>query len=235
MKTAVQPVIRPDFARPGVGEVKVSTWRLGSPERQRAAVDAIARTWQSRDWPDLGLLSYTVLAGTDGDTLLHYSQWTSHEAYEEYFRSLRDDRNSEIDAAVPGIDRVALHGYRHYRSEGTPVRTPGSVVVVEADFDPAVPDAARTFTDLVFEALATDPSPAAGGLSGNFHLSVDGTRMLNYAEWESEQAHVDALAAPGDGIGSATPEWREVMEFPALRSSGFRRYVPALALAPLAG
>jgi hypothetical protein len=53
----------------------VSTWRVGTPERQRSAVDAIARTWQSRPWPDVGLLSYSVLTGEDGDTLLHYSQW----------------------------------------------------------------------------------------------------------------------------------------------------------------
>ncbi|MET9323401.1 antibiotic biosynthesis monooxygenase [Streptomyces sp. NPDC003038] len=232
VQSIVQPVTRPDFARGGVGAVKASTWRLGTAERQRAAVDAIARAWESRDWPAAALLSYTVLTGTDGDTLFHYSQWADEAAYEEFFRTSRDERNAEIDAAVPGIVRVGLHSYRPYRSIGAAAETPGCVVVVEADFDPATPGAARAFVDLVLDAQATDPSPAAGGISGNFHLGADGTRMLNYAEWDSEQAHIRALAAPGAGIGSYTEQWRRVLDFPALTTSGFRRYVPALTLAP---
>lgn len=229
---AVRSVIRPDFARAGVGAVKASTWRVGTPERQRAAVDAIAGAWQSRDWPAAALLSYTVLAGTDGDALFHYSQWANEAAYEEFFRTSRDDRNAEVDAAVPGIVRVGLDGYRPYRSAGAAGATPGCVVVVEAGFDPAVPDAARAFVDLVLDAQATDPAPAARCLSGNFHLSPDGTRMLNYAEWDSEQAHAEALASPGPGIGSDTGQWHRVLDFPALAANSFRRYVPALALVP---
>ncbi len=229
---AVRPVTRPDFARTGVGAVKASTWRVGTPERQRAAVDAVNAAWQSRDWPAAALLSYTVLAGTDGDTLFHYSQWADEAAYEEFFRTARDDRNAEVDAAVPGIVRVGLDGYRPYRSVGAADATPGCVVVVEARFDPGAADAARGFVDLVLEAQATDPAPAAGLLSGNFHLSADGTRMLNYAEWEGERDHVAALAAPGPGVGSDTAQWRRVLDFPALASNGFRRYVPALTLVP---
>lgn len=101
----------PDLDRPGVGAVLASTWSVGTPERQRAAVEAIRRTWESRDWPDLGLLSYSVFIGTDGDTLLHYSQWTDEQAYDDFVRTYRGDRNAEIDAAVPGIERVALHRY----------------------------------------------------------------------------------------------------------------------------
>ncbi|MFD3778665.1 antibiotic biosynthesis monooxygenase [Streptomyces sp. NPDC058612] len=233
VKSAAQSVIRPDFARAGeVGSVKASTWRLGTPERQRAAVDAIAGAWERRPWPAAALLSYTVLAGTDGDSLFHFSQWADGAAYEEFFRTSRDERNAEVDAAVPGIVRVGLDDYRPYRSVGTAAATPGCVVVVEAAFDPAVPDAARAFADLVLDARATDPAPAAGGLSGNFHLSPDGTRMLNYAEWDSEQAHAQALASPGPGVGSDTGQWRRVLDFAALGTNGFRRYVPALALVP---
>ncbi|QES47353.1 antibiotic biosynthesis monooxygenase [Streptomyces venezuelae] len=232
----IQPDARPDLAHPGVGHVKASTWRVGTPERQRAAVDAIARAWQSRPWPTVGLLSYTVHIGTDGDTLLHYSQWTDEAAYEEFSRTFRDDRNAEIDAAVPGIERVELHSYTPYRSlglgPGAGTKAPGCVVAVEAEFDGTDPGAPQAWVDLVLDALATEPAPAPGGISGTFHLGTDDRRMLNYAEWESEQAHADALAAPGRGIGSDTPEWRKVLDFPGVTGNGFRRYLPALSLAP---
>ncbi|MGW6566083.1 antibiotic biosynthesis monooxygenase, partial [Streptomyces sp. NPDC054975] len=233
MNAVAQPDARPDLHRPGVGIVFVSTWRVGTPERQRATVDAIAKAWGSRDWPDVGLLSYTVHLGTDGDTLLHYSQWTDEEAYHEFVRTLRDDRNAEIDAAVPGIVRVGIHRYAPpYRSTASPAdaRIPGCVVVVDVEFDG--PDAARQrdWVDGVFEALETDPAPAPGGIAGHFHLSADGTRILNYAEWESEQAHVDALARPGDGIGSATPQWAKVQSYPGVAGGSVKRYTPALSL-----
>ncbi|MFF9014272.1 antibiotic biosynthesis monooxygenase [Streptomyces sp. NPDC014870] len=232
MNAELKTDARPDLTRPGVGLVLVTTWRVGTPERQRAAVDAIAKAWQSRDWPDLGLLSYSVYLGTDGETLLHYSQWTDAEAHQEFVRTFRDDRNAEIDAAVPGIERVVLHRFAPpYRSlPAQDARIPGCVVVVDVEFDG--PDAARQrdWVDGVFEAMETDPAPVPGGIAGHFHLSTDGTRVLNYAEWESEQAHIDALARPGDGVGSATPQWAKVQSYPGVVGGGVRRYAPALSL-----
>ncbi|MEU4271640.1 antibiotic biosynthesis monooxygenase [Streptomyces sp. NPDC026092] len=233
MNAVARPDARPDLHRPGVGFVLVTTWRVGTPERQRAAVDAIAKTWQSREWPDLDLLSYSVYTGADGDTLLHYSQWAEEEAYQRFVRTHRDGRNAEIDAAVPGIERVALHRYAPpYRSlAAADARIPGCVVIVDVEFD--APDAARQrdWVDGVFEAMETDPAGAAsGGISGHFHLSTDGTRILNYAEWESERAHAEALARPGDGIGSATQQWARVQAYPGVVGGGVRRYAPALSL-----
>ncbi|QGV81251.1 antibiotic biosynthesis monooxygenase [Streptomyces ficellus] len=238
MTVVSEPHARPDLRRPGTGVVKVSTWRVGTPERQRAAVDAIAAAWRRRDWPDVGLRSYTVHIGEDGDTLLHYSQWTSEEAYEEFFRSHRDERNAEIDAAVPGIERVALHSYALYRSappDPDDHRVPGCVVIVDVEFDGPDPDRQRAWVDGVFDALAGDPAPHPGGMSAHFHLGLDGTRVLNYAEWESAGAHVEALAAPGDGVGSDTPQWRKVLTFPGVVGGGVKRYAPALSLGAGAG
>ncbi|MEU7032162.1 antibiotic biosynthesis monooxygenase [Streptomyces sp. NPDC046237] len=234
MNAVAQPDARPDLRRPGVGRVLVSTWRVGTPERQRAAVDAIAKVWESRDWPDVGLLSYSVYIGTDGDTLLHYSQWTDEDAYHQFVRTFRDDRNAEIDAAVPGIERVALHRYTLYRStplgEESAARIPGCVVIVDVEFDGPDADRQRDWVDGVFEALETDPNPAPGGISGHFHVGVDGTRILNYAEWESEQAHIEALALRGGGVGSPTPQWARVQDYPGVAGGTVKRYTPALSL-----
>ncbi|MEV7679389.1 antibiotic biosynthesis monooxygenase [Streptomyces sp. NPDC088341] len=223
----------PEITRPGVGVVLVSRWRLGTPEARRAAVEAIDRAWRSREWPDAGLLSYSVLTGNDGDSLLHYSQWSGPEAYEEFVRTHRDGRNAEIDAAVPGIERVGMGAYELYRSlESAPGerRVPGCVVLVEAEFDGPDTERQKAWVDAVFEALDDEPTPASGGISAHFHISVDGTRVLNYAEWESEQAHLDALAAPGDGVGSDTEAWRRVRNHPGLTGGAVRRYTPALSL-----
>ncbi|AXG77226.1 antibiotic biosynthesis monooxygenase [Streptomyces paludis] len=228
----------PDPARSGVGAVTASTWRVGTPARQRACVEAISRVWRARPWPDAGLLSYSVAVGEDGDTLLHYAQWSDTAANERFTALSRDERVAEIDAAVPGIERVGLSRFELYRSGTRPAgdtRAPGCVVIVDIEFEP---DAAglreaggrEGWVDAVFAALDTDPRLPPGGLSAHFHLSTDGTRVLNYAEWESAQAHIDALAAAGEGVGSPTPEWARVRAYPGVRGSTVTRYTPALSL-----
>ncbi|MFF0485454.1 antibiotic biosynthesis monooxygenase [Streptomyces sp. NPDC004435] len=233
MNAVAHPDARPDLDRPGVGAVLVSTWRVGTPERQRAAVEAIRKAWESRAWPDLGLLSYSVLAGTDGETLLHYSQWTGQQAYDDYVRTYRDDRNAEIEAAVPDIERVELRRYgpihrSTVRSGPDAERLPGVVVIVEADFDPSDAGRREEWVDRVFEALEEDAvrRPVPGGISGRFHLSTDGGRVLNYAEWESERAHEEWLADEAP----LSEAWARVHHHPALAGGRVRRYAPALSL-----
>ncbi|MFD0022065.1 antibiotic biosynthesis monooxygenase [Streptomyces sp. NPDC058382] len=232
---SAQFVSRPDFTRADAGIVKASTWDVGTPERQRQAVEAIRRAWGSRPWPQPGPLSYTVGVGEDGRTLLHYSQWTDEESYRAFVRAGRDERNSDIDEAVPGIERIGLHTYELYRStslDGPDTAEPGCVVIVDVEFEAADKARQRDWVDGVFEALGTDPAPAAGGIAGHFHVSTDGTRVLNYAEWVSVQAHIDALAAPGNGVGSRTPQWERVRNYPGVTGGGVHRYTPALSLRP---
>ncbi|WP_306326410.1 antibiotic biosynthesis monooxygenase [Streptomyces venezuelae] len=235
MNAVARPDARPDLHRPGVGAVFVSTWNVGTPERQRAAVEAIRTAWENREWPALGLLSYSVFTGTDGETLMHYSQWTGEQEYETFVRTYRDDRNAEIDAAVPGIERVELRRYGpiHRSTVGGGTGTgelPGVVVIVEADFtgEDAGAGAREEWVDSVFAALDEDAvtRPATGGISGQFHLSLDGGRVLNYAEWESEQAHLDWLADDAP----LSEAWRRVQEDPRLVGGRVRRYTPALSL-----
>ncbi|GAA3490159.1 antibiotic biosynthesis monooxygenase [Streptomyces cremeus] len=221
---------RPDITRSGVRVVKVSTWDVGSPEGQRAAVGAIERAWLSRPWPERGPLSYSVYAGEDGRTLLHYSQWADEDAYRAFFAEGRDERNEEIDAAVPGVRRLGLHSYELYRSRITEGddRLPGSVAVVEVDFASPDPARARKWVDTVFAALdasAGEDEPD-GGLSAHFHVGLDGSRALNFAEWTDAASHAAMMNAPGE-----TPvEWQRVHGFDGLTGSRVRRYTPALSL-----
>lgn len=232
---SAQFVSRPDITRHDVGIVKVSTWDTGTPERQSSAVEAIRAAWCGRPWPHRGLRSYTVHTGDDGTTLLHYSQWNDEAAYQESVQEGRDQRNADIDRAVPGIERLAPATFELYRSSGPDAGEgpePGCVVIVDVAFEGPDKARQRDWVDAVFEALGTDPALPPGALAGHFHASLDGTRVLNYAEWVSAQAHIDALSAAGNGIGSATPQWKRVHEHPGMRSSGVNRYTPALSMMP---
>ncbi|MER6350158.1 antibiotic biosynthesis monooxygenase [Streptomyces sp. NPDC001595] len=225
----------PDLTRPDARAPFFSTWRLGTPERQRAAVEAIARTWERRPWPAAGLLAYHVYTGRDGSTLMHHSQWTSEQAYEAFVKTHRQERVDEIDTAVPGIERVALHRYRHHRSRERAVgdtRVPGLVVTVRIDFAPYAAERRGDWIDEVVKALAADPVGHRGLISAHFHLSTDGTHVLNYAEWESEQAYDDVLAAPGEGIGAPTEQWERVRTYPGVQGFTGTRHTHAVGLLP---
>ncbi|MDX2935036.1 antibiotic biosynthesis monooxygenase [Streptomyces ipomoeae] len=230
-RTTAHPVLD----RPEVGAPFFSTWRVGTPLRQRQTVEAIAGTWERRPWPSEGLLGYFVYTAEDGSGLLHYSQWADEQAYEAFIKTHRQERNDEIDTAVPGIERLGLGRYRRYRSltgDGRGERVPGCVVLVDVEFDGPDPARLRAWVDAVEEALTAEPNPHPGGISAHFHISTDGTRVLNYAEWETARHHIDAMATPGRGVGSPTALWDRVHAWPGFKGSSLTRYEYALGLVP---
>ncbi|MFE8987437.1 antibiotic biosynthesis monooxygenase [Streptomyces collinus] len=219
----------PDPTDSRIGAPVFSTWRVGTPERQRQAVEAIGRTWERRPWPTADLLGYHVYAGQDGSTLMHYSQWSSEQAFEAFVKVHRQERVDEIDTAVPGIERVGLTRYRRYRSReraAGETRVPGHVVTVRIDFEAGDEGRREEWADLVLKAVEDDPEGHAGLLSAHFHLSADGGHVLNYAEWESADAYDRALAAP------LTDAWERVRAYPGLAGFTGSRYTHVLGLLP---
>jgi quinol monooxygenase YgiN len=225
----------PDLTRAEVGAALFSTWHVGTPERQKQTVEAIAHTWERRPWPADGLLGYHVYAGHDGSTLLHHSQWASEQAYEAFVKTHRQERADEIDTAVPGIERLGLDRYRRHGSReraAGDARTPGLILLVRIDFKPDAADQRAAWVDEVLLALADDPVGHRGLISAHFHLSTDGTHVLNYAEWESTRAYDEVLAAPGKGIGAPTPQWDRVRTHPAVKRFTPGRYEHVIGLRP---
>lgn len=177
---------------------------------------AVAREWPSAEAAreaferrgGEGLVSFTAYEGIDHDGAFTYEQWTSEDAIEN------------LDGAP--VYRL----YRGNRGEGIP----GALVVVSVEFDGPDEQRQRDWIDLVFTALDSEPVRPEGGISGYFHVSTDGTRVLNYAEWASAEAHLAALAAPGaNGIGT-TDVWKKVQTFPGMTEGGsVKRYRPIVS------
>lgn len=211
----------PDPGRTDVGLVLSSEWAVGSAALLVPAADAVIAAWQDAPWPQ-GLLSYALYLDADGDLIRHYSQWTDKAAFESFTRTGRQPRIDLVDAAVPGIvrrDHTEYHLYRGSRAAGGDV--PGAIVAVRVDTDDAM--LARAWVDAVFEALEQDRGLPAGGLGAFFHISTDGRRVLNYAEWASVDAHRQALAATGGGIAQG-PLWDKVQTMPGVRPQSVTRY-----------
>lgn len=225
------PSSLPNIARPDAGAILVSEWTVDTPERQAATIEAFVAAWERAPWPR-GLLSVNLFASTDGTTVLLYAQWTGDDAYQEFVRNHRQSRADQIDRAVPGIKRSGPVNYRLYRSgvrEGAP--PPGCIVIVSVEFDGPDRQRQRQWVDTVFEALEAEAELHPGGISGHFHVSTDGTRVLNYAEWINEEAHRDALARSGQGAVGSGLKWRQVQNFPGMISNGYKRYKLGRSLA----
>jgi hypothetical protein len=191
----------PDIDRPDARIAVVRQFPVADQDQQHAVADATLAAWDESPWPD-GLIARTCYMSIDAQRVLTYEQWNS-------------DR---LDVAEP--DGIAFRLYRSGVREDAPV--PGCIVIVEVGTDGD--DTARRWVDAVFDALAAETTLHPGGISGHFHVSVDGTRVLNYAEWVDEASHVQAVGDAGS-IGRG-PAWRRVQTMPGVVNLGFRRYRP---------
>ncbi|MFI0261324.1 hypothetical protein ACH4OW_20070 [Streptomyces sp. NPDC017056] len=202
----------PDVRRAGVGTVLIGEWDAGSPERQQAMIDSAVRTWQETPLPD-GPVSRVFLSGTDGRTVLGFAQWEAGAAGEPL-------RSAGAGGARP---------YRYYRSllpQGEPPE-PGCIVAVS--FETTGHEAARQLVDGLVDMMGgTQPGSASaspdrsGGISSNFHISEDGTRVFNYSEWTDEAAHQRVVETSLQEGGAVM---KLIASIPGVTPLGFKRYV----------
>lgn len=214
----------PDITRSDAGSVTVTEWKTGTLEQQNAAIEVLTEVWKSEPWP-ASLLSVNLFVSTDGQKVLNYAQWTLAEEFSDFMRTELLRRDEKLPLAVTGIERKGSAQYKLYRScrrENAPA--PGCVVIVSVEFAGPNQQRQRRWVDTVFNALDAEPELPAGGISGYFHVSLDGGRVLNYATWTDEKSHRDALEGSGQGTIGRGPKWLEVKNFPGVASNGFRRY-----------
>ncbi|MFI8928758.1 antibiotic biosynthesis monooxygenase [Streptomyces sp. NPDC053474] len=166
-----------DLVHPAAGTALISEWITGTPERTRAAADAVAEEWAAGEWPS-ALLSQHVFRATDGTGLLFYAQWTSDEAHLTWARARRGALVSRVDGLVPGIERPGLHRGRLHRSvvhdDG---RLPGALAVT------------RTTAGTVVAA--------PGLLAAHVHLTKDGEEAFVVEEWADAASFGAAVRTGG--------------------------------------
>ncbi|WP_067827921.1 hypothetical protein [Actinomadura kijaniata] len=212
----------PDITRDDAGVVLVNEWNVGTRDRQRAGADAVARLWRAGPLPEHAL-SLNLYVSDDGTSVLAYKQWTDLDAYREFARTARSAQAGEV---APGITRHEPTAYRLYRHGlGEKGAAPGSIVIVQ--FETRDGTAARTLVDTLFDVYG-DEEPGKGAIGSHFHIAVDGSRMLNYAEFVDAASHEALITTETSGSRRLTSVLADVEGITPL---GFRRYTLHTAVA----
>ncbi|MEU9456537.1 monooxygenase [Streptomyces sp. NPDC048277] len=206
------PTRFPDVTRTDAGVALVTPLYVGTPELQRTEVERILTPYRSGPLPE-GFLSVSVFTSTEGENVLTYAQWTSDDAYRAF---VRDGGLGEPDENTTEPVR-----YKLYRGR---VLEPGSVptALVAPVFDVDGRDRQRRSIDNLVDGPLGTPFP--GLVASHFHMSLDGTRVLNWAEWVDEAAHEEFMKS------SRPKECLEAITMPGVRGIGGKRYILAGAV-----
>jgi hypothetical protein len=178
--TSHQPSF-PDMARTDAGTTLLSEWVVGTPDRQRAAAEALLGEWHelsARFRPD-AFLQLSCFASTGGRMLLSHAQWVSDEAHLAFAREHRQDMVNRIDQAVPRIERPGLSRCRLLHSvvpDGAP--DPAEAITL-LHVTPASANQAHRWADATAAALRK--TPPAGISAAHFLVGTDGDRAVLYA------------------------------------------------------
>ncbi|CAM5538394.1 antibiotic biosynthesis monooxygenase [Streptomyces abikoensis] len=207
----------PDITRPDAGVALVSTRHAGSPQAQRAAAEATFAAWRARPLP-AGLLSLSFYAGTDGAAVMAYAQWTDRAASLRHAAAHGPVMIHGVGESPADLERSEPLVFRRYRTIG-PGRSATAVPACIATplFDVDGPERQRTIIDTLLDGPLSRPLP--GLVAAHFHFSTDGTRILNYAEWTSEELHERSLHSATLQEAGATTR-----ATPGVRGVGCPRY-----------
>ncbi|ONK09325.1 antibiotic biosynthesis monooxygenase [Streptomyces sp. MP131-18] len=202
----------PDVSRPDAGIVLVTPLYVGSAEAQRAETERVLAPYRRGALPE-GMLSVNVFTCTEAENVLTYAQWTSDAAY----------RTFAHDAGRGAEDPDATEPVRYTLYRGRvlePGSTPGLLVPPVFDVDGR--DRQRRSADNLLDGPLGTPFP--GLVGSHFHLSQDGTRVLNWAEWVDEEAHERFMQS------ERPKECFEALSMPGVRGIGGKRYLLADAV-----
>lgn len=194
----------PEVRRGDVDLALVSELSANDPHVQRKLADAALARRQKGHWP-VGLLSDSWLLGVDGKSVLRYAQWSGAAAHDIVDRS---------------------RAYRLHRSVVTGSGETGCVVVVSFEIE-NIRRGKEWIDALIAAGDGVEPTP--GMLSAHFHVSTDGSRVINYAEWTAAAAHEDAVGGRAAKVAASAPDSavaHVVDKTPGVRCLGYARYLP---------
>lgn len=211
--------LHPNITNSDAGIALVSKWRVENSDYQELAGNAAADAWEYMSWPK-GLLSHNIYLGNDGQSILQYFQWTGEEEVDAFLQ--KNSKENGENNSLTGLDRVELMKYRYYRSllSKNPARRPESIVIVGFETDGT--ERQEAFIDALFDVVESRPNRHhPGSIASHFHLSTDGKRIMNYAEFTSEKAHEEMLKTQ---LRQDDDVPRLIKSMPGLKPLGFERF-----------
>ncbi|MEU3692469.1 hypothetical protein [Streptomyces narbonensis] len=200
----------PDITRSDSRAVYMSYWFVEGADQGRAVLDEIMDAWDGTPRPD-GILSFACYLSTGNDVVLTYAQCTDDSVYRPFTRGLN------LPAGPASTDAIEYRLHRDVLIDPTG-QAPGAMVAASFDVDGS--ERQRSIVDAIVSNVESASADEQEGLiAAHFHLSVDGSRVLNFAEWTDDEAHIEFLG------GELSRRSLEIAnEMPGVRPLGFRRY-----------
>lgn len=177
------------------------------PEQQQELIETIKEFLEIvKNQP--GFVSANLHRSTDGVKVVNYAQWSSIDT----FKAFRDNQAVQAKAAkLFEFDTPDSHVYEIVTSAskvGTPIINQGEYIAHFAEFS-LKPDNQPRMIELAKEHI-TAAMEQPGLISATFHRSLDGTRVINYGQWENENAIAQLSQQPG--FGKDQPYWEGIAE-----------------------
>lgn len=162
------------------GVVVISREQVADRAAQRELADRAALHLRREPWPE-GLRSTSWLLSTDGGLVLRYDHWDDQRSYRKH-------------ATAEPSDAIVCHPPAPAPQRPAEGPFAGCVALVIIGTDG--PERQREATARI-ASFGAQSQP--GALGGHVLSSLDGTRVVLYAEWTSEEAHREAVAGPAYG------------------------------------
>jgi quinol monooxygenase YgiN len=177
------------------------------PEQQQDLIQAIQEFLETvKAQP--GFVSANLHQSTDGLKVANYAQWSDMDS----FTAFRNNQQIQAKAAkLFEFDAPDSHVYEIVTSEskvGIPEIKEGEYITHFAEFRMPAENQPR-----MIELAKEHIKPAmeqSGLISATFHRSLDGTRVINYGQWDSEEAIAKLVQQPG--FSQAQPYWDGIAE-----------------------
>lgn len=181
--------ILPEVNLPGVGLILISEWLVNGSEEQVRVADAVLKVWEQFQYPEC-LLSYSCYLSLDGIYIAYYWQWKDEESQQRFLHLLKRKKKINETLQIEGEMVGKFRLCRRAVSDTSAV--PGCIVIIRRQYES--PEITSRFIDAAYNAVKAEEQEWTGCISANFHISMNGLVMVNYAEWTSEQAYHDFVA-----------------------------------------
>ena len=212
----------PPMTRPGVGIVALNRWRAADRPHQLRLARASLDAWHTLDWPP-GLLGHHVALGTAGDVVLNYSQWSDRGALGRFSAEGLAERAAWVQARGGEVDRLSSVHLRRYRTMRGPRQDEQTGCLVIVSFATQSPGQQVALVDGIIHNATTEQPVSPGMLASHFHVSLDGTRVVNVVEFTDAEAHQRVVEG---SLGDGSPVIRFIRAQPGVDVLGFERFEP---------